>query len=181
MLIGLLLVLGLIVLYIWSVYNNLIALKVRVKEAWSQIDVQLGRRADLIPNLVKTVKSYAKHEKEVFENVTKARSSLLSAATPVEKAKAEGELQKVLKSLFAVAENYPQLRASETYLQLQKELSDTEDKVSFARQFYNQIVSDFNAKIQMFPQMIIAQQMKLTPAEFFKTVEESRKKVTVDL
>ncbi|OGG15933.1 hypothetical protein A3D78_00400 [Candidatus Gottesmanbacteria bacterium RIFCSPHIGHO2_02_FULL_39_14] len=181
MLIGLLLVLGLIVLYIWSVYNNLIALKVRVKEAWSQIDVQLNRRADLIPNLVKTVKSYAKHEKELFENVTKARSSLLSAATPVEKAKAEGELQKVLKSLFAVAENYPQLRASETYLQLQKELSDTEDKVSFARQFYNQIVSDFNAKIQMFPQMIIAQQMKLTPAEFFKTVEESRKKVTVDL
>ena len=181
MLIGLLLVLGLIVLYIWSVYNNLIALKVRVKEAWSQIDVQLNRRADLIPNLVKTVKSYAKHEKQLFENVTKARSSLLSAATPVEKAKAEGELQKVLKSLFAVAENYPQLRASETYLQLQKELSDTEDKVSFARQFYNQIVSDFNAKIQMFPQMIIAQQMKLTPAEFFKTVEESRKKVTVDL
>ena len=181
MLIGLLLVLGLIVLYIWSVYNNLIALKVRVKEAWSQIDVQLNRRADLIPNLVKTVKSYAKHEKELFENVTKARSSLLSAATPVEKAKAEGELQKVLKSLFAVAENYPQLRASETYLQLQKELSYTEDKVSFARQFYNQIVSDFNAKIQMFPQMIIAQQMKLTPAEFFKTVEESRKKVTVDL
>src|SRR3989338_87863 len=181
MYIGLIVIIGLIVFYIWSLYNALITIKVRVKEAWSQIDVQLNRRADLIPNLVKTVKSYAKHEKELFENVTKARSSLLSAATPVEKAKAEGELQKVLKSLFAVAENYPQLRASETYLQLQKELSDTEDKVSFARQFYNQIVSDFNAKIQMFPQMIIAQQMKLTPAEFFKTVEESRKKVTVDL
>src|SRR3990172_4504466 len=135
-----LVIVGLLILFIWFIYNDLVTVKMRVKEAWSQIDVQLNRRADLIPNLVKTVKSYAKHEKELFENVTKARSSLLSAATPVEKAKAEGELQKVLKSLFAVAENYPQLRASETYLQLQKELSDTEDKVSFARQFYNQIV-----------------------------------------
>src|SRR3989344_5839100 len=181
MFIGFFIILGVILFYIWSVYNSLIVLKVRVKEAWSQIDVQLNRRADLIPNLVKTVKSYAKHEKELFENVTKARSSLLSAATPVEKAKAEGELQKVLKSLFAVAENYPQLRASETYLQLQKELSDTEDKVAFARQFYNQIVSDFNSQIQMFPQVVIANQMKLKPEEFFKVEAEDRKKVTVDL
>ena len=181
MYIGLIVVIGLIVFYIWSLYNTLITIKVRVKEAWSQIDVQLNRRADLIPNLVKTVKSYAKHEKELFENVTKARSSLLSAASPAEKASAEGELQKVLKTLFAVAENYPALRASENYLQMQKELADTEDKVSFARQFYNQIVSDFNSQIQMFPQIVIANQMKLQPAEFFKVATEDRKKVSVDL
>ena len=179
MLIGLLLVLGLIVLYIWSVYNNLIALKVRVKEAWSQIDVQLNRRADLIPNLVKTVKSYAKHEKELFENVTKARSSLLSAATPVEKAKAEGELQKVLKSLFAVAENYPQLRASETYLQLQKELSDTEDKVSYSRQHHNTMVMEYNTKLQMFPNALIAGKFNFKDKEFYEAKEEDRKKVEV--
>lgn len=181
MFMGFLIVLILIALYIFSVYNNLIALKVRVKEAWSQIDVQLNRRADLIPNLVKTVKSYAKHEKEVFENVTKARSSLLSAQTPSQKAKAEGELTAILKTLFAVAENYPQLRASETYLQLQKELSDTEDKVAFARQFYNQAVADFNTKIQQFPAVLIANNLKFESFEFFETEKESRKKIEVDL
>ena len=181
MFIGLIVVLGIVLIFLWTIYNNLVALKVRIKEAWSQIDVQLKRRTDLIPNLVKTIKSYAKHEKEVFENVTKARSSLLSASSPKESAKAEGELEKVLKTLFAVAENYPALRASENYMGLQKELSDTEDKVSFARQFYNQTVSEFNTKIQMFPQSIVANYMKLTEAEFFKPEEEDRKKVEVQL
>ena len=181
MFIGFFIILGVILFYIWSVYNSLIVLKVRVKEAWSQIDVQLNRRADLIPNLVKTVKSYAKHEKVVFENVTKARSQLMMAGSPLEKAKAEGELEKVLKSLFAVAENYPQLRASENYTQLQKELSDTEDKVAFARQFYNQIVSEFNARIQLFPHLLVANMMNLKPNEFFEVEEAARKKVEVDL
>ena len=181
MFIPLLIVLGAIILFFWSVYNSLITLKVRVKEAWSQIDVQLGRRADLIPNLVKTVKSYAKHEKEVFENVTKARSLLVSASTPGEKAKAEGELSRVLKSLFAVAENYPQLRASESYLQLQKELSDTEDKVAFARQHYNQSVSDFNTRISLFPHSFVAGMMKFKEIEFFEVTPAERKKVEVDL
>jgi len=182
MLIGFLIFIGFILAFIWSVYNGLIVLKVRVKEAWSQIDVQLNRRADLIPNLVKTVKSYAKHEKTVFEDVTKARSALISASSPGQKARAEGELGKVLKTLFAVAENYPQLRASENYSQLQKELSDTEDKVAYARQFYNQIVSEYNAKIQLFPHVFVAQMMKLAPAEFFEVKEENaRQKVEVDL
>ena len=181
MIISLLIIIGIIALSVWTIYNNLVVIKTRVKEAWSQIDVQLNRRADLIPNLVKTVKSYAKHEKEVFENVTRARASLISASSPKEKAQAENELEKVLKSLFAVAENYPQLRASENYSHLQKELSDTEDKIAFARQFYNQTVSDYNARIQLFPHMFVAGMMKLQPIEFFEVSPEDKKKVTVDL
>lgn len=181
MLLGILIVLVLIIVYVLSVYNGLILLKTRVNESWSQIDVQLNRRADLIPNLVKTVKSYAKHEKSVFENVTKARSALLSAHTPKEKAEAEGELAKTLKSLFAVAENYPQLRASETYTNLQKELSDTEDKIAYARQFYNNVVADYNSRLEMFPSNLIAGQMSLKPVQFFEVGETKRKTPEIDL
>src|SRR3989339_1568157 len=141
----------LIVLFVWGLYNSLVGLRVRIKEAMSQIDVQFKRRADLIPNLVETVKGYAKHEKSVFEEVTRARSAMMKASTPAAKAGADNMLTGALKSLFAVAENYPNLRASENFQQLQKELSDTEDKVAYARQFYNNVVMEYNAKIVMFP------------------------------
>ncbi|KKS83679.1 MAG: LemA family protein [Candidatus Gottesmanbacteria bacterium GW2011_GWA1_43_11] len=169
----------LIVLFVWSLYNNLVTLRVRIKEAWSQIDVQLKRRADLIPNLVESVKSYAKHEKEVFENVTKARSVLMSARGPHEKAQADNMLTGALKSLFAVAEAYPNLRASENFQQLQKELSDTEDKVAYSRQFYNSVVMEYNTKIIVFPNSMIAAQFGFKSEEFFAANEEERKKVEV--
>lgn len=167
------------VLYIWSLYNSLVALRIRIKEAWSQIDVQLKRRADLIPNLVESVKGYAKHEKSVFENVTKARSALLKAKGPLEKAEANNQLAGALKTLFAVAENYPQLKANENFLQLQKELSDTEDKVAYARQFYNTAVTEYNTKIQIFPNVLIANNFGFKSEEFFEAEEEERKKVKV--
>lgn len=168
-----------IVLYIWFIYNNLITAKVRIKEAWSQIEVQLQRRADLIPNLVETVKGYAKHEKGVFEEVTRARSTLLAASGVAEKAKADNQLVTALKSLFAVAENYPKLVASENFLQLQKELADTEDKVAFSRQYYNTAVMDFNTKLQVFPNVIIAKNLGFAEEEFFGGDEEAKKKVKV--
>lgn len=168
-----------IVLFVWSLYNALVTLRVRVKEAMSGIDVQLKRRADLIPNLVETVKGYAKHEKEIFENVTKARSALMKAESPKAKAQADNLLTGALKSLFAVAENYPQLRASENFQQLQKELSDTEDKVAYSRQFYNNVVMEFNTKIQMFPNVLLANMFGFQPEEFFEAEEGDRKKVEV--
>lgn len=168
-----------VVVFVWGLYNSFVTLRVRIKEAWSGIDVQLKRRADLIPNLVESVKGYAKHEKSVFENVTKARSALMGAKTPHEKAAADNMLTGALKSLFAVAENYPKLNASENFQQLQKELSDTEDKVAYSRQFYNQVVMEFNAKTQMFPHMIIANMFGFKPEEFFEATESDRKKVEV--
>lgn len=178
----LIIILGLIAViavFIWSLYNALVTLRVRIKEAMSQIDVQLKRRADLIPNLVETVKGYAKHEKDVFENVTKARSALMKAEGPKEKAAADNMLSGALKSLFAVAENYPTLRASENFQQLQKELSDTEDKVAYARQFYNNVVMEYNTKIAMFPNSLIANQFGFKTEEFYEATEEERKKVEV--
>lgn len=178
----LLIVLGIIalfVVYIWSLYNGLVVSKQRVKEAWSGIDVQLKRRADLIPNLVETVKGYAKHEKELFENVTKARSALLSAKTPEAAEKANNMLSDALKSLFAVAENYPQLKASENFKELQRQLEDTEDKVAYARQFYNSNVLNYNTKIKVFPNVLIAQNMGFSPEEFFGTSEEERREIKV--
>lgn len=172
-------VVALVILYIWYLYNNLVTLRIRIKEAWSQIDVQLKRRADLIPNLVESVKGYAKHEKTVFENVTKARSALMKATGPEDKAIANNQLAGALKSLFAVAENYPQLRANENFLQLQRELSDTEDKVAYARQFYNTAVTEFNTKIQIFPNILIANNFGFKSEEFFAANEEERKKVSV--
>jgi len=169
----------LLILFVWSMYNSLVTLKAQIEEAWSQIDVQLKRRTDLIPNLVESVKGYAKHEKSVFENVTKARSSLMKAETPETMAKANDQLTGALKSLFAVAESYPQLRANENFLQLQKELSDTEDKVAYSRQFYNSNVMDYNVKVRLFPNSIIANAFNFKEQAFFTATDEERKNVKV--
>lgn len=169
----------LVAVYLVAVYNSLIVLKTRIQEALSGIDVQLKRRADLIPNLVETVKGYAKHEKEVFENVTKARSALMNAQGVEEKAQADNMLTGALKSLFAVAEAYPELKANTNFQDLQRQLEDTEDKVAYSRQFYNSNVLDFNAKVQMFPTNIIANMFGMQPFEFFKAADEDRKKVEV--
>jgi LemA protein len=152
-LIAVIAVVVLIGLFFWATYNGLVKLNIRVDEAWSDITVQLKRRADLIPNLVESVKGYAAHESGVFEAVTKARAEVLSAADkgPAEAAKAENQFEGALKSLFAVAEAYPQLRASENFQQLQNELVDTEDKIQASRRFYNGGVRDLNTKVQMFP------------------------------
>lgn len=173
-------VLVLLVLYLVGTYNSLVLLKTRIQEALSGIDVQLKRRADLIPNLVETVKGYAKHEKSVFENVTKARSALMSAKTLPEKADANNMLTGALKSLFAVAEAYPELKANQNFLDLQNQISDTEDKVAYSRQFYNSNVLDFNAKIQMIPTSIIANMFGFKGFEFFKAEDEDKAKVKVN-
>ncbi len=148
-------------------FNGLVTLKNRVDESWSDIDVQLKRRYDLIPNLMEVVKAYAKHESTVFEKVSQARSAAMGAKTPEEHAKAENALTDTLKSLFAVAEAYPDLKASQNFLQLQDELSDTENKVQAARRFYNGNVRDFNIKIQQFPGNVIAGSLGFAKREFF--------------
>ncbi len=172
-------VLAIVVIFLWSLYNGLITAKVRIKEAWSGIDVQLKRRSSLIPNLMETVKAYAKHEKTVFQNVTKARSAMLSAKDPQAAAKADNMLTGALKTLFAVAENYPQLRASENFKELQQELSDTETKIASARQFYNANVLEFNTKIKVFPNVLVANMLGFKPETFFEAEEESREEVKV--
>lgn len=169
----------LFILYLVGTYNGLVVLKTRIQEALSGIDVQLKRRADLIPNLVETIKGYAKHEKSVFAEVTNARSSLMSAGSLKEKADANNMLTGALKSLFAVAEAYPQLQASSNFQDLQRQLEDTEDKVAYSRQFYNSNVLDFNAKVQMFPTNLIANMFAFKPFEFFAATEEERKKIDV--
>ncbi|NBW29065.1 LemA family protein [bacterium] len=146
----------LVVILLVVMYNSLVRLNIRTSEAWSDILVQLKRRADLIPNLVNTVKGYAKHEKTIFEEVTKARAASLSASTPDQAAKAEGDFQKTMKSLFAVAENYPTLKASDNFKELQDELTDTEDKIQASRRFYNSMVRDFNTKRKTFPTNLLA-------------------------
>lgn len=170
---------AIVALYIWSVYNNLATGKVRIKEALSGIDVQLKRRVDLIPNLIETVKGYAKHEKEILENVTKARSSLLKAETPHEKAQSNNQLTDALKSLFAVSENYPNLKASENFLALQEELSDTENKIAYSRQFYNTNVRDYNTTLANFPSGAIGRMFSFKDEEFFEANDEERKPVKV--
>ncbi len=172
-------ILAILAFYLFITYNSLITAKVRIAEAFSQIDVQLKRRADLIPNLVETVKGYAKHEKEVLEDVTKARTSLMEAKGAEAKAKANNQLADTLKSLFAVAENYPNLKASENFVALQGELSDTENKIAYARQFYNSTVMDFNTKLQVFPTVLFGQMLHFSPAEFFAASEEEKKTVSV--
>jgi LemA protein len=172
-------IVAVIAIWLMLAYNGLIMLRTRIDNAWSQIDVQLKRRYDLIPNLVETVKGYAKHEKEIFENVTKARSALMSAQGPAEKAKADNMLSGTLKSLFAVAENYPQLRANENFKMLQEELSGTESKIAYSRQFYNDNVMTFNAKVQMFPTSIIAGMFGFRMRDFFKTEGAEREPVAV--
>lgn len=167
-------ILGLGLMYI---YNSLVRAKVRVDEAWSDITVQLKRRADLIPNLINTVKGYAKHEKEVFENVTKARANTLSAQGPAESAKAENQFQAALKSLFAVAEAYPDLKASENFKELQAELVDTEDKIQASRRFYNGSARDLNTKIKVFPTNIFAGMLGFKQREFFEVEEGEAEKI----
>jgi len=164
----------LIILWTIAVYNRLIVLRNRAKEAWADIDVQLKRRYDLIPNLVEAVKGYASHEKTVFENVTKARTAAMAAeqsGDPKKVVQAENFLSSTLKTLFAVAENYPQLRASENFLELQRELRDTEDKIQAARRFYNTNVRDINIKIESFPAKIVADMFKFVKMDFFEIEE----------
>lgn len=158
-----------VVLWIIAAFNGLVTLKNRAKEAWADIDVQLKRRYDLIPNLVETVKGYAAHEKEVFEKVTQARASAMNAQGTAASAEAENALSGTLKSLFAVAENYPDLKASQNFLALQNELTDTEDKIQASRRFYNTNVRDLNIKIQSFPANIIASSFGFKPMDLFGT------------
>ncbi|TFB56998.1 LemA family protein [Cryobacterium tagatosivorans] len=175
-LIPVLIVVGLVVIvgiYLWATYNSLVTLKVRVDEAWSDITVQMKRRADLIPNLIETVKGYAAHEKAVFENVTKARAESLSAQGPAELAAAENHMQQALRSIFAVAEAYPQLQASQNYLQLQAELVDTEDKIQASRRFYNGGVRELNTKIKVFPNNLIARNLGFTERDFFEVSDSA--------
>jgi len=164
-LIGIVVVLG---LFLWVTYNGLVRLKIRVDEAWSDITVQLKRRLDLIPNLVNSVKGYAAHESGVFEKVTEARANALNAQGVKQTAAAENQFEDALKSLFAVAENYPQLRANENFMQLQQELVDTEDKIQASRRFYNSGVRDFNTKTQVFPNNLFASMLGFKQREFFE-------------
>jgi len=167
------------VLFFVVTYNSLISQRNRIDSAWSQIDVQLKRRFDLIPNLVETVKGYAKHEKETFENVTKARAAAAAAGSMAEKAKAENMLSSTLKSLFAVAEDYPKLMANENFKMLQEELSGIENKIAYARQFYNDTVLSYNTAIQTIPASLIAGIFGFVAREFFKADEGERANVKV--
>ncbi len=166
-----------IVLWVIFIFNGLISLKNRTKEAWSDIDVQLKRRYDLIPNLIATVKGYAKHEERVFTKVTEARNMAMAAQNPQEKLQAENALTGALKTLFAVAENYPQLRANENFLALQGELAETENKVQASRRFYNGNVRDFNIKIETFPSVIIAKLFGFKQFELFEIGAEAQREV----
>ncbi|OGE34250.1 hypothetical protein A3A14_04300 [Candidatus Daviesbacteria bacterium RIFCSPLOWO2_01_FULL_43_38] len=168
-----------IALWFLSTYNHFVTLRNRVREAWSQIDVQLKRRSSLIPNLVETVKGYAKHEKQVFEDVSQARSALMGAKNPHEAAAANDMLSGALKSLFAIAEAYPNLRASENFKELQEELSDTETKVAASRQFYNTNVLDLNNSLEVMPSAIVGNMFGFQKEEFFKATEEEKKDVEV--
>ncbi len=168
-----LIVIGLLVVIFIGIYNSLVTFRNRCDNAWSQIDVQLRRRYDLIPNLVETVKGYAKHEREVFENVTKARAAAVGAQGVKEIGQADNVLTGALKSLFAVAENYPELKANQNFLLLQEELAGTEGKVAYSRQFYNDQVMKFNMKQQVFPSNIVANMFNFKPREYFQIEEEA--------
>lgn len=167
------------VLFVWSVYNSLATDKVRIKEALSGIDVQLKRRVDLVPNLISTVKGYAKHEKELLENITKARSSLMNAKSLSEKAKSDNMLSDALKSLIAISENYPNLKASSNFLDLQNELSDIEAKIAYARQFYNSNVRNYNTTLVNFPSGALGHMFGFQEEEFFEAKEGEREVVKV--
>lgn len=170
-----LVIVAVIVLWLIGVYNGLIRLRNRVKEAWSDIDVQLKRRYDLIPNLVETVKGYMKHEEGVLTKVTEARSKAMNAKGAEERGKAENMLSDTLKSLFAVSESYPDLKASQNFMQLQDEISDTENKIQASRRFYNGQVRDFNTKIQIFPNNVVAGMLKFTAEQFFAVENEKER------
>jgi len=172
-------VIVLVVLFFLFAYNSLVQQRLRIDNAWSQIDVQLKKRFDLVPNLVETVKGYAKHEKSLFENVTAARAAVGSAQTIGEKAKADNMLSSTLKSILAVAENYPTLKANENFKMLQEELSGIESKIAYARQFYNDTVLSYNTSIQTIPTNIIASTFGFLPRDFFKAEESERENVKV--
>jgi LemA protein len=163
--------------FVLSAYNSLVRRRNQVHESWSDIDVQLKRRYNLIPNLVETVKGYATHEKTAFESVTTARAQALGAATPREQAQAENALSATLKSLFAVAEAYPDLKANANFLELQRELSDTENKIQAARRFYNTTVRDLNTAIEQFPTNLVARMFSFKQAEFFELDEPAAREV----
>jgi len=163
------------ILWLIAVYNGLIKIKNRTEEAWSDIDVQLKRRYNLIPNLVNTVKAYAKHESDLFQKVTEARTQAMGVGSPKEKAKAENVLAGTLKTLFAVAENYPDLKANENFAKLQDELTDTENKIQAARRFYNGNIRDYNTKLQVFPTNLIANSLGFKQKDFFELEDEKER------
>ena len=170
-----------LVIVLVSVYNNLVTLRQRVKNAWSQIDVQLQRRFDLIPNLVETAKGYMAHENEVLTKVAELRSAWAGATTVGEKAQLDNQLSGALKTIMAVSENYPDLKANQNFISLQEELANTEDKISFSRQFYNDTATMYNTKLEVVPSNIIASLFKFMPEELFKVdSDEARKNVKVD-
>lgn len=175
----LLVVVVLIVLWVIGTYNSLITFRNRVKDAWSQIDVQLKRRFDLIPNLVETVKGYTKHESETLENVIKARNTYLSATLPEDQLKADGELTQAINKLFALTESYPDLKANANFTDLQEQLKETENKIAMSRQFYNDIVMQYNNKVEMVPSNIIANIFKFQKETFFEVNGEERENVKV--
>ena len=179
--IPLLIVLGLVLVALYGIvtYNGLVKLRNRIEGAWAQIDVQLRRRYDLIPNLVETVKGYATHERETLESVTQARNMAISAEGVQNQAAAENVLSGALKSLFAVSEAYPDLKANQNFLQLQEELTGTEGRIAYARQFYNDTVYKYNTKIQKFPAVILAGMLRFTEREYFEADDESRGPVQV--
>jgi LemA protein len=172
-------IVAVILVFVIGMYNGLVQLRVRADSAWSDIDVQLKRRHDLIPNLVETVKGYAAHEKGTFENIAKYRSLAMQATTPADKAVAENQLSGALKSLFAVAESYPELKASEEFTQLQGSLSQTEDGIQNSRRYYNAVVRDLNTRIQSFPSNILAGMFGFQLRQFFEVAEADREPVAV--
>jgi LemA protein len=174
-------IIAVLAIFLWTTYNGLVTLKVRVDEAWSDITVQLKRRLDLIPNLVNSVKGYAAHESGVFEKVTEARANALNAKGVKETAAAENQFEGALKSLFAVAEAYPDLKANQNFLQLQQELVDTEDKIQASRRFYNGGVRDLNTKIQVFPNNIFAGMLGFKQREFFEVEDMASVEKPVDV
>ncbi len=179
--IALIIIIVLLILWVVSVYNGLISSKLKVVNAWSQIDVQLQRRFDLIPNFVETVKGYMKHESETFEKIAALRTSWANSSTVGEKAKLDGELTGALKTIMAVSENYPELKANTNFTELSEELRNTENKISFSRQFYNDSVTNYNTKLELFPSNIIANMFNFKPRELFAVEnEEARKNVKVD-
>jgi LemA protein len=172
-------VVALLLLIFGGTYNRLVALRNRIDNAWSQIGVQLKRRYDLIPNLVNTVKGYAAHEKEIFEKVAEARNAAISAKTVPDQAQAENQITGALRQLFAVVEAYPDLKANQNFLALQEELTATEGRIAFARQFYNDTVLSYNNKVQQFPSRIVAGMFNFTPREFFQVEEAATGPVNV--
>lgn len=179
-LIVIIVVIVLLAIYVIMTYNKLVTLRNRVKDQWSQIDVQLKRRFDLIPNLVNTVKGYTKHETETLENVVKARNTYVTATTPEAKMEASNELSGALTKLFALSESYPDLKANTNFIELQSELQETENKIAMARQFYNDTVLTYNNKIEVIPSNIIASLFHFKAMDFFKALEEEKQNVKVE-